>query len=425
MTWRLIFVTRSSVTSRPRNLSQWRASSTLRSSGISGFQGTHMAQRSGRSQPVGSVPCVVDTPESALISYPGHMSKLLRVNQADAAPFSATTMTRAELNETDHLEAWIVSNPQVLDPGLKVITTQFNRWASAKERIDVLGLSQGGELVVIELKRDSDKLVHLQALTYAALSSGFTYDLLADAHVDWINSRHPGAAPVTKEDALKSFKEHTDVADEDFSIHDTFPSPRIILVAASFPSQVMTTVQWLSTEAPNISIECHEFDLYQSTLEGDDGASDYIVSFNRLFPVQDLDRTRLVPQARSSLDSKSTKSTTRKSRTVFRLRDTNAIPHGELIIYNPSAIIDVEEKSILDEWREANPEFQHITWDTESERSSPLVVEGAKQRNWTPHGLSDHMLGQAGIDHPKSYAAPRLFFYKGEGLGDLANRVDR
>lgn len=196
-------------------------------------------------------------------------------------------------------------------------------------------------------------------------------------------------------------------------------------MAASFPSQVMTTVQWMSTEAPNISIECHEFDLYQSTLEGREGASNYIVSFNRLFPVQDLDRTRLVPQARSSLDSKSTKSTTRKSRTVFRLRDTNAIPHGELIIYNPSAIIDVEEQAILDEWRDANPEFQHITWDTESERSSPLAVEGAKQRNWTPHGLSDHMLGQASIDHPKSYAAPRLFFYKGEGLGDLANRVDR
>ncbi|WP_156844663.1 PDDEXK family nuclease [Corynebacterium maris] len=355
------------------------------------------------------------------------MSKLLRVNQADSQPFSETTMTKADLTETDHLEAWIVSNPQVLDPGLKVITTQFGRWASAeaaaKERIDILCLSQGGELVVIELKRDSDKSVHLQALTYAALSSGFTYDLLADAHVDWINSRNPGTEPITKEDALRSFKEHIDVIDEDFSVHDTFPTPRIILVAASFPSQVMTTVQWLSTEAPNISIECHEFDLYQSTLQDEDDTSNYIVSFNRLFPVQDLDRTRLLPQARSSLNSETPASTNRKSRAVFRLRDANAIPNGDPITYDPSAIIDLEDHSTLDEWREANPEFHHITWDTESERSSPLTVEGAEQRNWTPQGLSDHMLDQAGINHPKKYAAPRLFFYQGEGLGDLADRV--
>lgn len=57
-----------------------------------------------------------------------------------------------------------------------VVTTQFSTWASetdtARERPDVLALSTSGELVVIELKRGSDRNVHLQAITYGALVAG-------------------------------------------------------------------------------------------------------------------------------------------------------------------------------------------------------------------------------------------------------------
>lgn len=39
-------------------------------------------------------------------------------------------MLKQKLGEASDLETWIVDHPEVLDPKIKIITTQFNRWAS-------------------------------------------------------------------------------------------------------------------------------------------------------------------------------------------------------------------------------------------------------------------------------------------------------
>lgn len=105
------------------------------------------------------------------------MAHLLRVDQAEAIRVEETTMPDAGLEEAKHLEQWIVRYPEVIDDGLKIITTQYNRWASqeggaAREALDILALSSSGQTVVMELKRGSDRKVHLQAITYGALVAG-------------------------------------------------------------------------------------------------------------------------------------------------------------------------------------------------------------------------------------------------------------
>lgn len=104
------------------------------------------------------------------------MAHLLRVDGPDATGCERTSMVEEGLTETAHLESWIKTHLDVIDDGLMVVTTQFSTWASetdtARERPDVLALSTSGELVFIELKRGSDRNVHLQAITYGALVAG-------------------------------------------------------------------------------------------------------------------------------------------------------------------------------------------------------------------------------------------------------------
>ena len=74
------------------------------------------------------------------------------------------------------------------------MTVGSNLWESeggniAHQRLDVLGLDNSGRLVVAELKQESDVGIHVQAITYAALVSGFTEETLADAHAGFLTKR--------------------------------------------------------------------------------------------------------------------------------------------------------------------------------------------------------------------------------------------
>src|SRR3954464_8380982 len=106
-------------------------------------------------------------------------------NQAVAA--KPITLEAAGLKEREHLQEWVLQNPEILGPGVMIVTFEFDRWVTASgqrtyERLDVLGLDQSGRLVVAELKRDlAPDSVTMQALNYAAMVSRFSLDTLADA----------------------------------------------------------------------------------------------------------------------------------------------------------------------------------------------------------------------------------------------------
>ena len=87
-----------------------------------------------------------------------------------ATPFA---LSQAGIRERQDLQEWVLAHPKVLGHDGLVVTAEFDRWESdagnvAKERLDVSGLAPSGRLVVMDLKRDSDPRIHLQAITYAA-----------------------------------------------------------------------------------------------------------------------------------------------------------------------------------------------------------------------------------------------------------------
>lgn len=71
----------------------------------------------------------------------------------------------------------IVENPDVM-----VIAEEFSNWQDASRRIDLLGIDQDANLIVVELKKTGDGAhMELQALRYAAMVSTMTFEHAVEA----------------------------------------------------------------------------------------------------------------------------------------------------------------------------------------------------------------------------------------------------
>jgi len=92
------------------------------------------------------------------------------------------------MQERAHLQEWILAHPDVIGPGVKIITSEYDRWQTSSgnpvlDRLDVLGIDTEGRLVVVELKRDmAPHTVHMQAINYAAMVSRLAVDDVADLY---------------------------------------------------------------------------------------------------------------------------------------------------------------------------------------------------------------------------------------------------
>ncbi|MFE9442912.1 hypothetical protein ACFYO2_28860 [Streptomyces sp. NPDC006602] len=90
------------------------------------------------------------------------MDHLFAVAGRLATPISPTGLAAEGLLERQHLQEWVIANPQVLGESVLVITAEFDRWADTdgvptRDRLDVLGLDATGRLVVVELKRGNSR----------------------------------------------------------------------------------------------------------------------------------------------------------------------------------------------------------------------------------------------------------------------------
>lgn len=337
-----------------------------------------------------------------------HLLTVDKLTPQSAKKLEDTSMILEGWSEPDHLEAWIVAHPDVLDPTLKIITTQFSHWESddtrTRDRLDVLALADSGELVVIELKRGRDRNVHLQALTYAALVSGFTRDVLAEAHHHWL--RGQGRPEVTVEEARKELEGHVEGEWTD----DLLTLPRMILVAENFPDQVITTITWLSEVAEDLTIEAHEYSLFD---HGDTMA----VSFQRIFPVEDLERRRLRPGTSDRhAEVKAQLSTNRRrARSVALLHEAKAIPDSSRIELSLQSMAKPDVAERIAEWLKNDPSRSDVRW--RNHRSRPLVWAAADDpdQQWSPTALRDAIFERA-VGEAGTFSAAEAWQYNGRSL---------
>lgn len=339
------------------------------------------------------------------------MSHLIRVDQQDSSPLRQTSMHSEGLLETEHLERWIIKHPEVIDPGLMVVTTQFGRWASAqdsaRERPDVLALSDSGELVVMELKRGADRQVHLQAITYGALVAGFTKDVLAQAHAEWV-TRQTGEA-ITKDEALKRLSDHVEA---DWS-ESLFTQPRLVLVAEDFPGQVLTTVQWLASIAPDLTLECHEYHLFK------DGAGGLCVNFQRLFPVEDLEDRTLRPSAEAAVREQIV-TNKRRAKSVTVIHELALIPPGSTITLELETLVKPEVVATVYEWLNEDRRRRDVRWVDDPSRPLTWAAADDAMQRWTPSALRNEIFKRAG--QQGAFSAADAWCYQGENLYGLASK---
>ena len=344
------------------------------------------------------------------------MAHLLRVDLATATPAEETTMSEERLEETKHLEQWIVQHPEVIDDGLKVVATQYNRWASveggsAKEALDVLALSSSGQTVVIELKRGSDRRVHLQAITYGALVAGFDQQILAAAHARWLAA---AGTQVTNEEALEHLTEHLESGWDE----EILKLPKLVLVAEAFPDQVLTTVQWLTdTVASGLEIECHEYSLFR------DGDGLY-ASFRKIFPVENLEGRTLRPIAAVDAGEVRERIATRerRARSVKVIAERRGIPDFASIDLDLETLVKSEIVDQIRDWLDAVPNRRSVTWVNDLIRPLRWAEADDPDAKWTPTALRDEIFAKAGVG-AHNFSAADGWRYQGQSLYWVAQNL--
>ena len=157
--------------------------------------------------------------------------------------------------ERQHIEKWIENYPAILGEELLVITTEYDKFDKTNERLDILALDTGGNLVVIELKRDdSGKNVDLQAIKYAAYCSTLQLSDICQIYQD---HRKNLGETLSDEQARERILEF--IENEEFE--EVNESPRIILVSRQFRAEATASVLWLRKFG--IDISCVKLSPYE------------------------------------------------------------------------------------------------------------------------------------------------------------------
>jgi hypothetical protein len=165
-----------------------------------------------------------------------------------ADKISPRTFIELNIWERKHLEEWIRLNPEMLGEDLLILTVEFDRFVQSSDRLDLLALDRSGNLVVIELKRDSAAgYADLQAIRYAAMVSSMTVDKLLPYYVAY--RKRYFTEQLSEADARSQIVEF--VGSESFVEFST--KPRIILCSEGFSQEITTTILWLRSWLIDIS----------------------------------------------------------------------------------------------------------------------------------------------------------------------------
>ena len=344
------------------------------------------------------------------------MAHLFTVNGANATALSRASLTEHGLYEVQHLERWVVQNPEVLGDSVMIVATQFDKWASiagdqAADRLDILGLDSNGQLVVVELKRDSDRRVHLQAITYAALVASFSKESLGRLHAQYASASGPSA--MSADEGLQRLADHVD-GDWD---PDILAQPRIVLIAERFPLQVITTAKWLTTiSGGTLTIECHEVSLFE--LPADSPL--LCASFTKIWPVDDMQDRVLGPRLDEVKNTqKKIADKTRRARTAKVIADEKLVPSGASVTLSLSTWVSPTVVTTVETWLDEDPIRRDITWHNDPWK--PLLSAYDPNQAWSLSRLAKRIIALAtNGSEPATIAGGDVWRYQDKSLASIA-----
>lgn len=173
----------------------------------------------------------------------------ISANLNKASKIDPSKFTELNIWERQHIEEWVRTNPNMLGEELLIVSIEFDRFSNSNNRLDLLALDRLGNLVVIELKRDSTAgYADLQALRYAAMVSSMTIDVLTSYYISYRGKYY--SENLSHSEAKAQIIEFVDSD----SFTELSNRPRIILCSEGFSQEVTATVLWLRES--DIDISC-------------------------------------------------------------------------------------------------------------------------------------------------------------------------
>lgn len=175
--------------------------------------------------------------------------------------------------EREHLQEWLENNPDAFGEELLFIQKEFDGFDDTRERLDLLAIDKGGNLVIIENKLDdSGRDVTWQALKYASYCSTLNKQQIKNIYQSYLNKK---AGQQDSETLISEFLEK-----EDFSEIQLNKTQRIIFVAGKYRKEVTSTVLWLLTNY-NLQIQCFKATPYVH-------ADQIFLNIEQIIPVKEV-----------------------------------------------------------------------------------------------------------------------------------------
>lgn len=198
------------------------------------------------------------------------MLKIIREN-GTLARLEQRTLTEQGITERYDLQKMMRSSPETffaeIGEKLLLVGEETRPTDFVEDRIDLLAVDVQGAAVVIELKRDSNKLQLLQALSYAAMLSKWEVSRFIEER-----AKLTGRTPEEAGEELEQFMEEPPESLNSMQ--------RIILVAEGYDYEVLATAEWLNSQY-EVDIRCYRIELSA------DGNAEYL-NCTCIYPAPEL-----------------------------------------------------------------------------------------------------------------------------------------
>ena len=312
---------------------------------------------------------------------------LFTVAGSVAMPAQMISLEEAGLEQRADLQEWVLSNPGILGPAVKVVTFEFEGLPPAgganRDRVSVLGLGADGRLVVAELKSSRSAETEVTAIKYAAAVSRMLPESLAEYYARFQSRRQ---SPMSPEEALAELKAHA----PDLS-NESLRRPRILLLARDFSAVVTASVVWLSEMGLDITLV--QISAFRSYVYGQLGSSNVpMISVSQIYPVREVEEFTISPERQLAKEIADSKRRVQDAALVRRLVSTESVADGTIFTLNPRTDLNFDMRSQLEEWLDRDPARRTAHW--QNNMGAPLVWDVDKAA-YTPAGLIRHIVEEA------------------------------
>ena len=112
---------------------------------------------------------------------------IYKIENKSLAAIQSTSFEVEGILERRDLQRMLRERIDIISPRTLVIAEEFSDWEDTKSRVDLLGVDDHANLVVVELKRnDSGSYMELQAVRYAAMLSTLTFEKAVQIYEDFL-----------------------------------------------------------------------------------------------------------------------------------------------------------------------------------------------------------------------------------------------